>query len=41
MIKEKKKKESFNVISEKILNNEKNLEFYDDLNLKEKNVLII
>ena len=39
MIKEKKKKESFNVISEKILNNEKNLEFYDDLNLKEKNVI--
>ena len=39
MIKEKKKKESFNVISEKILNNEKNLEFFDDLNLKEKNVI--
>ena len=39
MIKEKKKKESFNVISEKILNNEKNLEFFDDLNLKEKSVI--
>ena len=39
MIKEKKKKESFNVISEKILNNEKNLEFFDEFNLKEKNVI--
>ena len=39
MIKEKKKKESFNVISEKILNNEKNLEIFDDFNLKEKNVV--
>ena len=39
MIKEKKKKESFNVISEKILNSEKNLEFFDEFNLKEKNVI--
>ena len=39
MIKEKKKKESFNVISEKILNSEKNLEFLDEFNLKEKNVI--
>ena len=38
-IKEKKKKESFNVISEKILNSEKNLEFFDEFNLKEKNVI--
>ena len=39
MIKEKKKKESFNVISEKILNSEKNLEFFDEFNLKEKNII--
>ena len=39
MIKEKKKKGSFNVISEKILNSEKNLEFFDEFNLKEKNVI--
>ena len=39
MIKEKKKKESFNVISEKILNSEKNLKFFDEFNLKEKNVI--
>ena len=39
MIKEKKKKESFNVISEKILNSDKNLEIFDEFNLKEKNVI--
>ena len=33
-VKFEKKIESFNVISEKILNSEKNLEFFDEFNLK-------
>ena len=39
MIKEKKKKESFNIISEKILNSEKNLDFFESFEKKEKNVV--
>ena len=39
MIKEKKKKESFNVISEKILNAEKKFEFFEEFDLKGKNVV--
>ena len=38
MIKEKRKKESFNVISEKILNSE-NYDFFEKYNTKEKNVV--
>ena len=41
MIKEKKKKESFNVISEKILNSEKNLDIFDNIGLKEKSLVEI
>ena len=40
MIKEKKKKESFNIISEKILNSE-NSDFLENVNTKEKNVVEI
>jgi hypothetical protein len=39
MIKEKKKKESFNVISEKILNSENNLDIFENFEAKEKNVV--
>ena len=39
LIKEKKKKESYNVISEKILNAEKKLEIFDDFGIKEKNII--
>ena len=41
LIKEKKKKESFNIISEKILNSEKNLDFFETFETKEKNVVEI
>ena len=41
LIKEKKKKESYNIISEKILNAEKNLEIFDNIAIKEKNVVEI
>ena len=41
MIKEKKKKESFNIISEKILNSERNLDFFETFETKEKNVVEI
>ena len=41
LIKEKKKKDSFNIISERILNSEKNFDLFENFETKEKNVIEI